>query len=268
MNTFRYVCKNLYNVKIILAFLIIGIWSFLCAKDYVTGALMMGNSLNVLETSIYLLSNKSISAFLFVLCYIFAFSDIPFEDGILPYYVYRRGFFKWTINIFLFVIFISFIFVLLPIIVSVFVCSKEGFLSFSIWSQSARLSANGGAPQLSFMPELTMNFLSYTPIKVLLFSSFLTLLHNVLIALLLLFFNCISKKLWGITVVTIVEASGFMLSLVNLKIAKYFPFMKASFSSVAGFKNSLLFFTVLIVILCVVIFKIIRKYKFESGEAK
>lgn len=268
MNIFRYVLKNLCNAKIILSFLIIGIWSFLCAQDYVTGALMMENSLNVIEPSIYLLSNKSIGAFLFTLCFIFVFSDIPFEDGILTYYVYRRGFFKWTLNIFFFVAFISLAFVLLPVIISAFVCLKEGFLSFSVWSQSARLSANGGAPQLTFMPEITMNFLSYTPIRTLLFSSSLTFLHSVLIALLLLFCNCISKKLWGIMAVTIIETSGFMLALVNLEAKKYFPFVKASFSSYSEFINSLVFFLVAILVLCIVSLKIIKKYKFESGEAK
>ncbi len=268
MNFFRYVGKNLKNAKIILAFFIIGIWSFLCAQDYVTGALMMGNSLNVLEPSIYLLSNKGVGAFLFILCFIFAFSDIPFEDGILTYYVYRRGYIRWYLNILLFVVFVSFAFVILPVIISALVCAKEGFLSFSIWSQSARLSANGGAPQLNFIPEIPMNFLSYEPIKVLLFSSVLTFLHCALIAILLLSCNCISKKLWGIMAVTSLETSGFMLSILKLEFAKILPFLKASFSSQTGFINSLLYFGIAILVLFILNLMLIKNYRFESGEAK
>lgn len=268
MKVIHYVGKNILNVKIILAFIIVCVWSFLYANDYVTAAQMMGNSLNVLEPAIYLLSNKSISAFLFVLCFIFAFCDIPFEDGSLPYYVYRSGYVRWYINILIFTVTIALAFVVLPIIVSIITCVTEGFFSFDVWSQTARLSANGGAPQLSFMPNFTLEIISYSPGVSIFISALNVFLHCIFNALVLLFFNCVAKKIWGIMVLTIIETLGYLLSLVYPKLSEYFPFIRASFMAKGGISDCFLYFGITIFILLVLVWFFIRKYKFESGEAK
>lgn len=277
---FFYVQKNILNIKMLLALLMIAIWSFLYVQDYITMSQMTNNNFNVLEPAIYLLSNTSISAFLFVLCFIFAFCDIPFEDGSLPYYVYRSGHKKWYFNLLIFTAIFCLLFIIIPILVSILLGALNGFLSFEVWSNMAKLSANGGAPDLAFSPVIKQSLMFYTPIEALTNAILLSFLHYFIIASLLLVFNSKMKKIFGIAFVSGIEILGFILTFNFPTFARFLPFMNSSLTELTfkGISQELssapylwevyIWFSVAIVVINVLGYFSLKAYKFELGEEK
>lgn len=275
-----YIQKNFFNIKMLISMLVIVIWSFLYVQDYISLADMTGNYVNVIEPAIYLLSNSSISSFLFVLCFIFAFCDVPFEDGVLPYYVYRIGHKRWYINLLVFTIVFCLLFLIVPILISCLLCISKGYFSFEVWSMVARLTANGGAPQMPFLPVFSPILMYYSPGEALLNSFILTFLHYLIIAGLLLIFNSCMKKTWGVGIVTGIEISGFILVSNFPKIARCFPFINASLSELTFGKISkeissapyvweiCIWFCIFIVLIGIAGYFALRRYKFELGEEK
>ncbi len=265
----KFFMKNILNAKMLIAFLLVIIWSFLFIQDYITVSESTNNNFNVLEPAIYLLSNKSVSAFLFVLCFVFSFCVVPFEDGILPYYVYRSGFKRWHNKLIVFTVAFCFIFILIPIITSVIFGASRGFLSLNIWSNTAFLTANGGAPKLSFVPEITMGIMEYSPGEALLLSFILTFLHYFFIAMVLLVINSMMKKTWGVMFVTALETIGYILSMTYPKISRMFPFVNGSFEeNVFCIFEAVLGFLIICTVLIIISRFSIKKYEFESGESK
>ncbi len=277
---FLYILKNLLNVKMLISMFMIVIWSFLYVQDYLTLAEITGNDINIIEPAVYLLSNSSISAFLFVLCFIFAFCDIPFEDGVLPYYVYRIGHKRWYVNLLIFTVIFCLLFLILPILTSCLLCSTKGYFSFEIWSQVAILTANGGAPQMPFLPIFSPMLMYYSPGEALFNAFILTFLHYFIIAGLLLVFNSYVKKTWGVGFVTGVEIAGFMLVTNFSKIARFFPFINASLSELSfrEFSKEIssapyvwevcIWFCILIILIGILGYVSLKRYKFELGEEK
>ena len=269
MISMKFFIKNFLNTKMLIAFLLVALWSFLYVEDYITASEITNNNFNVLEPAIYLLSNKSVSAFLFVLCFVFSFCDVPFEDGILPYYVYRSGYKRWHNKLIAFTVAFCIIFILIPIITSVAFGAIKGFLSLNIWSSTAILTANGGAPKLSFVPEITLGIMEYSPAEVLLFSFVLTFLHYFFIAMTLLVINSMLKKTWGVLFVTALETIGFILSMTYPKISRIFPFVSGSFEeNVFCVLEAVSGFLIICTLLIILSSFSIKKYEFESGEAK
>jgi len=264
MNFLRFLGKNIVNVKFFLASIIIIVYSWLYAQDYVSMALMTNNGLNVIEPAIYLLMNNSVPAFIFTLCFIFSFSDAPFEDGILPYYVYRVGYKRWCFRLLLFFAIVSFLLVIIPIAVSVIACLKEGFFSFDVWSKTARFSSNANQLNLSFAPEFSMDIFENSPIEALIKAILISFLHCNAIAQIILFLNSIAKKLWGVFSVITIESVGYIFSFTVPSLARHFPFMKASWASLGNTS----YFLIIALLFGILNFFVIKKYKFESGEAK
>lgn len=277
---FLYILKNLLNVKMLIAMLMVVLWSFLYVQDYITLAETMDNDINVLEPAIYLLSNSSISAFLFVLCFVFSFCDIPFEDGSLPYYVYRSGHKRWYLNLLIFTIVFCLLFLILPVLISCLLGATKGYFSFEVWSQVARLTANGGAPQMPFLPVFSPMLMYYSPGEALFNSLILTFLHYFIIAGLLQVFNSCVKKTWGVGIVTGGEIAGFMLVTNFPKAARCFPFINASLSELTFREISkelssapyvwevCIWFCVLSILTSIAGYITLKRYKFELGEEK
>ncbi len=279
-NRFFFISKNLINIKVLIAATLMLIWSYLYVNDYITLSKATSNLVNVIEPTVYLLSNSSFPSFVFVLCFIFFYCDVPFADGILPYYIYRAGYKKWYFNLISFAFVLSVLLLTIPISVSLLVCAKYGYFSNEVWSDVVRIIANGGAPRLGFLPTFSTIITLYSPIEALLCAFVLRLLHFLIISCVLMILNCLFKKTLGVAVVMVCEISGYMLTLFYPKIARAFPFINTSLYELTHFgisKNvssapyvweACIYCLVVIVLLCVIGYFILRKYRFEFGESK
>ena len=118
------------SVRIFIPLMLMLVWGYLYVQDYITLAKMMGNSLNVAEPTIYLLSNSSVSALVYVVCFVLAVCDIPFEDGGLPYYALRIGRRRWHAQIIVFAVVLSLLFVLASVVEGALLCAQAGYFHF------------------------------------------------------------------------------------------------------------------------------------------
>ncbi len=275
-----YVQKNLINAKMLIALLIAFVWCFLYVSDYVTLSEMTEKHVNVIEPAIYMLSSGSVASFVLVILFIFAFCDVPFGDGILPYYVHRTGYKKWFFALTVFTLVFCLIFLILPVLISCLLSARRGYFSLEAWSGVAQLTANGGAPQMSFLPVFSPILMYYSPIEALLNSFLLTFLHYLLLAELLLLFNLYIKKTLGLCAVMGIELAGYILTIVLPNMARFFPLASTSLAELSFYKfpkelsSAPYAWEIYIWLSCIIIFIgavnlfKMRRYKFELGEAK
>ena len=275
-----YLWKHFFSVKIAVAAVLVLLWSFLYIKDYLTLSDQLGLVPNILEPAIYFIANNSLSAMVFTLCFVFVFCDSPFEDGSLPYFVFRSGYKRWYADLLAFSILFCVIYTLLPVVFSLILCAPKSYFSFELWSQTACLTAGGNAQTMQFLPRFPRELLLYQPGEALCIGFLLTFLHYLLIALTLLVFNSRFKKIWGTALVMIGEAGGYILVGSYPRIARFLPFTNAALVNLTfreAAKNrfscfyvreALAYFGIGIVVLAVAGYVSIRHYRFELGEAK
>lgn len=258
---------------ILLAIVIIFTYNFVI-KPLEQHAIKMGEPLNTLEPFIATV-NSEILVIIVPAVFLALFSDFPRMDGNTLFFVQRIGKVNWILGQVLFSIYgiityvgVMFLGTVLPVIHKTFwadtwsnVVTKYA-MEFPNESQSfaCLLIKNNVYNQVSPWYAAIQGYL-------------LMALYLFLLALIMLMFNCIDKKIYGILTAACIIAFGGTASLVKMSIMWFFPMAHASLwnhytsyfrEPIVAISTSYGYFAIVIILLLVISTSCIKNRNFDS----
>lgn len=198
------------NPRIIITFGLAFVLCFLLTDKAVKFSYEYGSIMQVVEPFVWTFGDSN-SILLASLLLILLFSDMPFLDSGVPYYLMRTTRFKWLIGQILYIILAVFVYMLFILISTLLVSAKNAFIG-NMWSETAAILGYSGAGQLVALPSSVKAMEMSTPYECMLVIFFLMLLYTLLSVLIMFIMNLRKGNFWGIASVFIFSLYGFLLN--------------------------------------------------------
>lgn len=199
-----------WNIKIILAFVLLFLLCVTLTSEYVNFSREMDMPIHIFEPFILMFSYKYVLVFI-TLIFLLLYQDVPFIDDSTPYSLSRTNRMKWALSQNMYILVSTFMLMLFAFIVSIITGFSMAYVD-NIWSETARFAAYGGAMnQSGHIPlKLIKNLTPYQSVAFIFLLFFLTtlLLNTTLFTL-----NLWKGKYFGVGAVAGVILIGYIVSV-------------------------------------------------------
>lgn len=193
---------------------------------------MMNSPINILEPFVAAV-NSRVMIIIIPALFLALFSDFPRTDGNTLFFLPRVGKINWILGQFLFAVYaivsymaVIFAFCTVPVLASGFWANGWSLVTTKFALEFPEQSQNFGA---SLIQKNIYHQLS--PYRAVLVSTGLVMLYLLLIALIMMLFNTLKKKIFGILMVAVTISFGSLFYMIELKIMWIFPMAHAALES-------------------------------------
>lgn len=236
----------------------------------------MGEPLNVLEPFIATV-NSEILVIILPAIFLALFSDFPKMDGNTLFFLHRIGKINWVLGQMLFVVYGIFTYIGVLFLATVLPVVRTTFWA-NTWSNVVTKYAEMFPNEAkSFACLLIKNnvYNQVSPWNSAVHGYILMILYLCVLADVMLLFQCLDKKIYGMLCSACIIAFGGTITLVRAKIMWLFPMAHASlwnhFTSyfrepIVALWKSYTYFIFVIVVLVMSILKVIKQKNFDSVQ--
>lgn len=203
--------KWVRNKRILLAFLLAGIMSFLLTEKVVNFSFEKGTILQVFEPFVWTFGDRT-SILLAALILLLLFADMPFLDGEVPYVLIRSKISIWTLGQILYLVTATFLYAAYLVVITAVFCMKNAFIG-NKWSSTAALLGYSDYSRLLQIPAKVKTFEITRPYQCTA-TIFLLLLAYILFSVLLMMLITIKRgKKSGIIAIFVFHMWGLLLNV-------------------------------------------------------
>jgi hypothetical protein len=198
------------NPRIIITFGLAFVLCFLLTDKAVQFSYEYETIMQVVEPFVWTFGDSN-SILLASLLLILLFSDMPFLDEGVPYYLMRTTRFKWVLGQILYICLAVFIYMIFILSSSIVICAKNAFIG-NMWSETAAILGYSGAGQAVALPSSVKTMEMSTPYECMMTIFILMLLYTLLCVLIMFVMNLRRGNFWGVVSVFIFSLYGFLLN--------------------------------------------------------
>ncbi len=198
------------NWRIVMAFALGGIISFLLTEHIVDFSLEYGLTLQIFEPFIWVFGDGT-SILLVALAVILLFADMPFLDGSVPYYLIRIRVRTWVLGQMLYLITSCFLYTLYILVMTMVFCFRNAFAG-NMWSPTAAKLAYSGLSDSYFIPARLKTFEMAKPVECMTTIFLLMLLYILTAVFVMYFVTLLKNQAAGIAAAFIYHIYGFLLN--------------------------------------------------------
>ncbi|NLJ41374.1 MAG: hypothetical protein GX352_07185 [Clostridiales bacterium] len=198
------------NPRIIITFGLAFVLCFLLTDKAVQFSYEYKTIMQILEPFVWTFGDSN-SILLASLLLILLFSDMPFLDSGVPYYLMRTTRFKWVLGQILYICLAVLVYMVFILLSSIIICAKNAFVG-NLWSETAALLGYSGAGQAVALPSSVKTMEMSTPYETMATIFFLMLLYTMLSVLIMFVMNLRKGNFWGIGSVFGFSLYGFLLN--------------------------------------------------------
>lgn len=198
------------NWRIVMAFALGGIISFLLTEHIVDFSLEYGLTLQIFEPFIWVFGDGT-SILLVALAVILLFADMPFLDGSVPYYLIRIRVRTWVLGQMLYLITSCFLYTLYILVMTIVFCFRNAFVG-NMWSPTAAKLAYSGLADSYFIPARLKTFEMIKPVECMATIFLLMLLYILTAVFVMYFVTLLKNQAAGIAAAFIYHIYGFLLN--------------------------------------------------------
>lgn len=199
-----------WNPRIIITFGLAFVMCFLLTDKAVEFSYEYETILQIVEPFVWTFGDSN-SILLASLLLLLLFSDMPFLDVGVPYYLMRTTRFKWLLGQVLYICLSVFIYMAFILFSSIIVCAPNAFVG-NMWSETAAMLGYSGAGEAVALPSSVKTMEMSTPYKCMATIFVLMLLYTLLSVLIMFVMNLKKGKFWGIGSVFAFSLYGFLLN--------------------------------------------------------
>lgn len=198
------------NWRIVLAFALGAVISFLLTENIVDFSMEYGLTLQVFEPFIWVFGDGT-SILLVALAVILLFADMPFLDGSVPYYLIRIRVRTWVFGQMLYLLTGCLLYTMYILAMTVLFCFRNAFIG-NMWSPTAAKLAYSGLSENYFIPARLKTFETTTPVSCMLTIFGLMLLYILMAVFVMYLVTLIKNQAAGIAAAFLFHMYGFLLN--------------------------------------------------------
>lgn len=266
-----------------MTFFISAVVCFLLSGKVVEVTEYYGTSTQAAEPFIWTFGDAA-SVLLISVLLIFLFSDLPGMTAFTPFYLMRMTKRKWLASQFLYILFVTGLYVAFVLTVTMVLCMKHSYIE-NVWSETAAILGYSGASEMWALPSTVRTMESILPYGCMVRAGLLMLGYSLTLGFLILLGNLLSGKKYGMLLAMGYSLYGFLLDpkvlgkLLKLEAGEMYrvrslvgwisPLNHAVYSmhdfgydNLPGIFQSLVIFGVIGIVLCALSFRALKKYPF------
>lgn len=203
------------NPRVILTFGLAFVLSYLLTDKAVQFSYEYKTIIQIIEPFVWTFGDSN-SILLASLLLILLFSDIPFLDGGIPYYLMRTTRLKWLVGQILYISLAVLVYLLFILAATGVICGRNAFIG-NMWSETAAILGYSGAGQGVALPSSVKTMEMSTPYECMFTIFLLMLLYTLLSILIMFIMNLWKGNFWGIVSVFTFSLYGFLLNPLHFK---------------------------------------------------
>ena len=198
------------NPRIIITFGLAFVLCFLLTDNAIRFSYEYNTIIQVIEPFVWTFGDSN-SILLASLLLILLFSDMPFLDAGVPYFLMRTSRLKWLMGQILYICLAVFIYMVFILVSTIVICAKNAYVG-NMWSETAAILGYSGAGQVVALPSSVKTMEMSTPYECMVTIFLLMLLYTLLCVLIMFVMNLRKDHFWGILSVFIFNLYGFLLN--------------------------------------------------------
>ncbi|MFY9176657.1 MAG: hypothetical protein WBI74_10855 [Caldicoprobacterales bacterium] len=198
------------NPRIIITFGLAFVLCFLLTDNAIRFSYEYNTIIQVIEPFVWTFGDSN-SILLASLLLILLFSDMPFLDAGVPYFLMRTSRLKWLMGQILYICLAVFIYMVFILVSTIVICAKNAYVG-NMWSETAAILGYSGAGQVVALPSSVKTMEMSTPYECMVTIFLLMLLYTLLCVLIMFVMNLRKGHFWGILSVFIFNLYGFLLN--------------------------------------------------------
>ncbi|NMA95679.1 MAG: hypothetical protein GX974_06525 [Clostridiales bacterium] len=198
------------NPRIIMTFGLAFVMCFLLTDKAVKFSYEYETTMQILEPFVWTFGDSN-SILLASLLLLLLFSDMPFLDEGVAYYLMRTTRLKWLLGQVLYICLSVFIYMGFILLSSIIVSAPNSFIG-NIWSETGAILGYSGAGEHVALPSSVKTMEMSTPYSCMITIFILMLLYILLAVSIMLIMNLKGGKFWGVGSVFTFSLYGFLLN--------------------------------------------------------
>lgn len=198
------------NPRIIITFGLAFVLCFLLTDKAVEFSYEYGTTLQIVEPFVWTFGDSN-SILLVSLLLILLFSDMPFLDKGVPYYLMRTTRFKWFLGQIIYICLAVLLYMIFILLSSIVICAKNSFVG-NMWSEMAAILGYSEAGKAVALPSSVKTMEMSTPYETMASIFILMLLYTMISVLIMFVMNLRKGNFWGIGSVFGFSLYGFLLN--------------------------------------------------------
>ena len=278
------------NPRIFISFAFALILCFLLSEKAVRFAQENGTTMQLVEAFVWTFGDAN-SILLASVLLVLLFADMPFITAGTPFFLMRTKRSTWLFGQVLYILLATALFMAFILVATCAICAHNSFVG-NVWSETAAILGYSGAGKAIALPAVVKTMELTSPYACMGHIFLLMLLYTLLMVMVMLVVNLYKGQFWGVMSVFGFSLFGLLLNpqiyqsifkipdklvyKANVAVGWLSPLNHATYH-MHNFGYDLLprlwqtygIFVVLILVLCVVAIRGIRKYNFQfTGTAK